>query len=98
MSPARKLPSHVSGTYPIGRRESLLGGRFGHWHVLRSAPHGYWIAECTECSAQQQVRLDASQTHLPRCRACGARSTEILLRDERARFFARAKYLTGRSR
>lgn len=78
---------------PLGRKEDLRGGTFGHWAVLESRPRGYWQGKCCACGCEREIRLDASQTHIPCCRVCGTRSTDVLLKDERARHFARAKTL-----
>lgn len=75
----------------------------GHWIVRESAANGFWLAECVahiltedgvrRCGNKQEIRLNDATSYVPQCKCCGARSPDVIVREVRARFFARAKRL-----
>ena len=69
--------------------------RCGHWTVEDTAGHGYWLARCV-CGGTQEVRLNATQTHVPPCGKCGARTDAAELGPARKRHFSSGAYYLGK--
>jgi hypothetical protein len=80
---------------PLRRREDLRGMVCGHWTVIDGGELGYWLARC-HCGATQDVRLNATQTHIPPCRSCGSRTDAGELPKARAAHRATGAFYLGK--